>query len=110
MIVPRPEWLPRLKAMAQRLGALLILDEVQVAPFKTVRTWCFEHSGMVPDVVTLGKGIGAGMAITAMPTRRDLADRARAPEGGGPSAGTLSGEPLYAALAKRGVESLFAGN
>jgi len=38
MIVPPPEWLPRLKAMAQRLGALLILDEVQVAPFKTGRT------------------------------------------------------------------------
>src|SRR5260370_33115577 len=91
MIVPRPEWLPRLKAMAQRLGALLILDEVQVAPFKTRRTWCFEHSGMVPDVVTLGKGIGAGMAITAMATRRDPAHRARAAEVGGPWSRTVAG-------------------
>jgi len=110
MIVPPPEWLPRLKAMAQRLGALLILDEVQVAPFKTGRTWCFEHSDTVPDVLTLGKGIGAGMAITAMATRQDLADRARAAEVGVPWAGTFAGEPLYAAVAKRSFEILLAGN
>jgi 4-aminobutyrate aminotransferase-like enzyme len=110
MIVPPPEWLPRLQAMARRLGALLILDEVQVAPFKTGRTWCFEHSGIVPDVLTLGKGIGAGMAITAMVTRQDLADRARVAEVGVPWAGTFAGEPLYAAVAKRSFEILIAGN
>ena len=110
MIVPPPEWLPRLKAMAERLGALLILDEVQVAPFKTGRTWCFEHSGIVPDVLALGKGIGAGMAITAMATRQDLADRAREAEVGIPWAGTFAGEPLYAAVAKRSFEILLAGN
>lgn len=110
MIVPPPEWLPRLKAMAERMGALLILDEVQVAPFKTGRTWCFEHYGVVPDVVSLGKGIGAGMAITAMATRQDLADKARAAEVGVPWAGTFAGEPLYAAVAKKSFEILMAGH
>ena len=57
----------------------------------------------------LGKGIGAGMAITAMATRRDLADRARSAEVGVPWAGTFAGEPLYAAVAKRSFEILLAG-
>jgi 4-aminobutyrate aminotransferase-like enzyme len=61
-------------------------------------------------VLTLGKGIGAGMAITAMATRQDLADRARAAEVGVPWAGTFAGEPLYAAVAKRSFEILLAGN
>ncbi len=110
MIVPPPEWLPRLRAMADRLGALLILDEVQVAPFKTGRAWCFEHYGVVPDVLTLGKGIGGGMAIGAAVTRRELAERARATEVGVPWAGTFAGEPLAAAVAKRSFEILQAGN
>lgn len=109
MIVPPPEWLPRLKAMAERLGALLILDEVQVAPFKTGRTWGFEHYGIVPDVLTLGKGIGGGLAIGAAITRRNLADRAREAEVGIPWAGTFAGEPLAAAVAKRSFEILVAG-
>lgn len=110
MIVPPPEWLGRLKAMAERLGALLILDEVQVSPFKTGRTWCFEHYGTIPDVLTLGKGIGGGMAITAMVTHRELAERARSTGVGVPWAGTFAGEPLYAAVAKRSFELLLAGN
>jgi 4-aminobutyrate aminotransferase-like enzyme len=110
MIVPPPEWLPRLRAMADRLGALLILDEVQVAPFKTGRTWCFEHYGVVPDVLTLGKGIGGGMAIGAAVTRSELAERARTAEVGVPWAGTFAGEPLAAAVAKRSFEILLGGN
>jgi 4-aminobutyrate aminotransferase-like enzyme len=110
MIVPPPEWLPRLKAMAERLGALLILDEVQVAPFKTGRTWGFEHYGVVPDVLTLGKGIGGGLAIGAAITSRELAERARETEVGIPWAGTFAGEPLAAAVAKRSFEILLAGN
>jgi len=109
MIVPPPEWLPRLREMADRLGALLILDEVQVAPMKTGRTWCFEHYGVVPDVLTLGKGIGGGMTIGAAVTRRELADRARASEVGVPWAGTFAGEPLAAAVARRSLEILVAG-
>jgi 4-aminobutyrate aminotransferase-like enzyme len=109
MIVPPPEWLPRLKAMAERLGALLILDEVQVAPFKTGRTWCFEHYGVVPDVMTLGKAIGGGMAIAATVTRRDLAERAKETEVGVPWAGTFAGEPLAAAVAVKSFEILLKG-
>lgn len=110
MIVPPPEWLPRLKAMAERLGALLILDEVQVAPFKTGQAWCFEHYGVVPDVLTLGKGIGGGMVIGAAVTRSDLAEKARQAEVGVPWAGTFAGEPLAAAVALQSFEILLAGD
>ena len=110
MIVPPPEWLPRLKAMAERLGALLILDEVQVAPFKTGRTWGFEDYGVVPDVLTLGKGIGGGMAIAAAVTRRELAQRAQETQVGVPWAGTFAGEPLAAAVAMKSFQILLEGN
>jgi 2,2-dialkylglycine decarboxylase (pyruvate) len=105
MIVPPPEWLPRLKALADKWGALLILDEVQVAPVKTGRTWCFEHYGTVPDILTLGKAIGGGTAIAATVTSDAIAEKA-AGKAGVPWAGTFAGEPLYAAVAARQFQIL----
>jgi 2,2-dialkylglycine decarboxylase (pyruvate) len=105
MIVPPPEWLPRLKALAEKWGALLILDEVQVAPVKTGKTWCFEHYGTVPDILTLGKAIGGGMAIGATVTSDAIAEKAVG-KAGVPWAGTFAGEPLYAAVAARQFQIL----
>ena len=63
MIVPPKEWLPRLAALAKRWGALLILDECQLAPARTGKMWAMEHYGVTPDIVTWGKGLSAGLAI-----------------------------------------------
>ena len=63
MIVPPKEWLPRLADLAKRWGALLILDECQLAPARTGRIWAMEHYGVTPDIVTFGKGLSAGIAI-----------------------------------------------
>ena len=52
--------LPR---MAKRWGALLILDECQLAPARTGKMWAMEHYGVTPDIVTWGKGLSAGLAI-----------------------------------------------
>src|SRR5262249_21452443 len=79
-------------------------------PFKTGRTWGFEHYGVVPDVLTLGKGIGGGLPIGAAGTRRELADRARGREVGIPGAGAVAGDPVGGAVAKRGVEVPSAGH
>ena len=105
MIVPPPGWLAKLKALAEKWGALLILDEVQVSPAKTGKLWCFEHEGVIPDVLTLGKGIGAGTPIGATVTTPDLAEQARG-QCGVPWAGTYAGDSLYAAVARRQLEIL----
>ena len=106
MIVPPPGWLAKLKRLAEKWGALLVLDEVQVSPAKTGKLWCFEHEGVAPDVLALGKGIGAGTPIGAAITTPELAEKARAGDCGVPWAGTYAGHALYAAIAKRQLEIL----
>ena len=75
MIVPPPEWLPRLAAMAKRWGALLILDECQLAPARTGKMWAMEHYGVTPDIVTWGKGLSAGLAICGTITTEEIAEQ-----------------------------------
>lgn len=103
MIVPPREWFPRLKRMAEEWGALLILDEAQLAPGRTGKIWGFEHYDVVPDIVTFAKGMGAGLAICGTVTTPEIAERAKG-RTGIPWAGTSSGDPLPAAVAKKQLE------
>ena len=98
MVVPPPEWLPRLADLAKRWGALLVLDEAQLAPAKTGRIWGFENYGVVPDVVAFGKGMTAGFGIAGTVTTEAIAEEARF-KAGLPWAGTYSGDPFPAAVA-----------
>ncbi|MFQ6024370.1 MAG: aspartate aminotransferase family protein [Acidiferrobacterales bacterium] len=103
MIVPPMEWLPRLGALAKRWGALLVLDEAQLAPARTGRIWGFGHYDVVPDVVTFAKGMSAGMAICGTITTPEIAERAVG-KTGVPWAGTYSGDPLAAAVALKQLQ------
>lgn len=103
MIVPPAEWLPRLGALAQRWGALLVLDEAQLAPARTGKMWGFEHYDVMPDVVTFAKGMSAGMAICGTITTPEIAERAVG-KTGVPWAGTYSGDPLAAAVALKQLQ------
>jgi 2,2-dialkylglycine decarboxylase (pyruvate) len=106
MIVPPEGWLPKLKRLAKKWGALLVLDEVQVSPAKTGSLWCFEQFGVQPDILTLGKGTGGGMSIGAAVTSREIADKAKETGCGIPWGSTFVGEALDAAVAKRQLEIL----
>ena len=103
MNVPPPEYLGKLKRLAERWGALLILDEAQLAPARTGRMWAFEHYDVVPDIVTFGKGMSAGMAVTGAVTTPEIAERARG-KAGIPWAGTYSSDPLPAAVALKQLQ------
>lgn len=73
MVVPPPDYLPLAADLCRRRGALLILDEVQTGWARTGRLWGFEHFGVTPDVVVLGKGMSGGLyPITATVIRRPL--------------------------------------
>ncbi len=97
MVVPPPEWLPRLRALADRWGALLMLDEAQLAPAKTGSIWAFEQYDVMPDIVSFGKGMTAGMGIAGTVTTQEIAEEARG-KAGLPWGGTYSGDPLPAAV------------
>jgi 4-aminobutyrate aminotransferase len=59
--VPPVEYYQRLRASCDRRGALLILDEIPIALGRTGRIFAFEHFGIVPDMVVIGKGLGGAV-------------------------------------------------
>ena len=73
-LVPPADWFPRLRALCDRYGILLILDEVQSGIGRTGKMWAFEHFGIVPDIVASAKGLGSGMPIGACIARKELTD------------------------------------
>jgi 4-aminobutyrate aminotransferase-like enzyme len=103
MIVPPKEWLPRLADLAKRWGALLILDECQLAPARTGKMWAMEHYDVTPDIVTWGKGLSAGLAICGTITTPQIAEQVRG-DAGLPWAGTYSSDPLASAVALKQLD------
>jgi 4-aminobutyrate aminotransferase len=67
-----PEFLRRLRALCDRHGMLLVLDEVQTGFGRTGRFFCYEHAGIEPDILVMAKGLGSGMPISAVGARADL--------------------------------------
>ena len=61
MLVPEETYLQEVKTLCQEAGALLILDEVQAGLGRTGKLWAFEHFGVIPDIVVLGKGLSGGL-------------------------------------------------
>lgn len=59
-LIPPPGYLDMVREICDKYGVLLILDEVFTAVGRTGRNYAFEHWGVVPDLVTMGKGIGGG--------------------------------------------------
>ncbi len=73
-IVPTTEFMRELRAVADEIGALLVLDEIQAGIGRTGRWFGFEHYGIVPDIVTIAKGIASGYPLSAIAARGELWD------------------------------------
>jgi glutamate-1-semialdehyde 2,1-aminomutase len=101
VVLPMPQFLKELAALAHRNGALLICDEV-ITGFRLRYGSIAEEMGVTPDLIMLGKIIGGGMPIGAVGGRSDLMDLL-APAGPVYQAGTLSGNPISV---RAGIETL----
>jgi LysW-gamma-L-lysine/LysW-L-ornithine aminotransferase len=86
------EYLRGLRTVCDEVGALLILDEVQTA-FRTGRTWCWEHSGVKPDIMTLSKPLANGLPIGITAASGQVAEAV----GPGSHGTTFGGNPLVCA-------------
>jgi predicted acetylornithine/succinylornithine family transaminase len=73
VVVPRPDYLPGLRELADRRKLLLLFDEVQCGLGRTGRLFAHEHVGVVPDVMTLAKALGGGLPIGATCTTARVA-------------------------------------
>jgi glutamate-1-semialdehyde 2,1-aminomutase len=91
-IAPDPAFLPGLRSLADRFGALLVFDEVMTG-FRVAYGGARERFGVTADLTTLGKVIGGGLPVAVYGGRRDLMANI-APSGSVYQAGTLSGNPL----------------
>ena len=67
-IIPPPDFLPAIAAIAKENDALLIADEMITGFGRTGKTWGVDHSGIVPDIVTIGKAFGGGFPLTGVLT------------------------------------------
>lgn len=85
-----PEFLRRLRELADRHGILLIADEIQTGIARTGKLFAMEHSGVAADLTTLAKGLGGGFPVAAVVGRAEVMD-ALGPGGLG---STYAGSPL----------------
>ena len=99
-IVPADGFLKALADYAQSNGALFISDEIQAGMSRTGAWFCCEHEGVTPDLITVAKGVGAGMPISAVVGRAELLDQVH-PGGLG---GTYSGNPVACAAALAAID------
>lgn len=74
-VIPAPEhFLTQVRQLCDESGALMLIDEVQTGIGRTGDFFAFQHEGVVPDVVTMAKGLGAGLPIGALLARGKAAE------------------------------------
>ena len=102
-----PAFLQILRHVCDRHGILLVADEVQTGFGRTGRMWAFEHAGIVPDVVTMAKGIANGLPLSAMASSRALQERwgksAHGSTFGGNPVACAAGLAVLAEIRERGL-------
>ncbi len=95
-VVPPPEFMPAVQSIAKENGALLVSDEMICGFGRTGKWFGCEHWGVVPDVVTMGKGLGAGFPVSGLASTAEIT---QAKPWGAPSGSSSSygGNPMAGA-------------
>lgn len=101
IIMPPEGYLARVRALCTEHNVLLILDEIQTGLARTGKMFAFEHAGIRPDAITLGKALGGGvLPVSAFVADRAVMDVFRPGDHGS----TFGGNPLAAAVAIAALE------
>ena len=101
--IPAPKpYLEAIRAICDEHGIIMIADEVQAGFGRTGKLFSIEHSGVVPDLITMAKSMGSGMPISGLVGRAELLD---APHPGG-MGGTYSGNPVASVAALETIKMI----
>jgi 4-aminobutyrate aminotransferase len=88
-VVPPARFLAELRELCDETGILLVADEIQTGLGRTGKFFAVEHFGIVPDVMTIAKGIASGLPLSGVITRKDLAAKWRTGTHGGTYGGNV---------------------
>lgn len=105
--IPPPEFLPLLRKLCDEHGALLIVDEIYTGFGRTGKWFACEHTGVVPDLICLGKALTGGFPLSACVGRADLMDAAwPASRGEAIHTSTFLGNPVGCAMALAQIKEI----
>lgn len=100
-IVPPADFLPKLRALCDKHGIMLIFDEVQAGMGRTGKMFSFQHFDVQPDMITVAKGIASGMPISALLAKESVMTWPVGSHGS-----TFGGNPVSAAAAHATLDLL----
>ena len=104
-IQPKDDFLKKVKQRCEEVGALLILDEIQPGFGRTGKLFAYEHFGIIPDILVIGKGMAGGLPVGAFVASEHMIDSLS----DNPKMGhitTFGGNPLIAASALVTLEEI----
>ncbi|MDI5943057.1 aminotransferase class III-fold pyridoxal phosphate-dependent enzyme, partial [Micromonospora sp. DH15] len=101
-VVPAQGFLPALREWATAAGVVFVADEIQTGFCRTGDWFACDHEGVVPDLVTLAKGIAGGLPLAAVTGRAELMDAVHV----GGLGGTYGGNPIACAAALASIETM----
>ncbi len=104
-VIPPDDYIPAVKELARRNGAMLIADEMITGFGRTGKWWGVEHSGTEPDIMTIGKGMASGFPVSGVLLSDELG---KAEPFGKPSASSSSygGNPLAATALAETIKTI----
>jgi acetylornithine/N-succinyldiaminopimelate aminotransferase len=103
VFVATDAFLRELRELTRRRGLLLIVDEIQTGVGRTGKLWGYEHAGIEPDIMTLGKMLGGGVPLAALVATDAVSCFAHGDQGG-----TFNGNPLMTAVGGAVMDAVLA--
>ncbi len=97
-VIPPPGYLKEWRSLADEIGALLIVDEMITGFGRTGKMFGCQHDGVVPDIITIGKGFGGGFPMTGLMSRNEVISAKPFANPSG-SSSSYGGNPLASAAA-----------
>ncbi len=102
VVIPASDYLPKIRTLCDRMGWLMMLDEIQTGIGRTGSWFSYQQQQLLPDVVTLAKGLGNGVPIGACLARGEAAQLFQP----GMHGSTFGGNPLVTAVAHTVLQTM----